>query len=98
MDGACNLPDKFVLRRRMGQFAQGRTDRPDYKSALSVCLNGIPIELGTWVRRPGTRWVANTYRGFEGRLFSFAFKEALPYTIVLTNLACGFIAPTTSAA
>lgn len=80
----------------IGQFAQGRTDSPNYKYALNVCLNGMPIELGTWVRRPGTRWVAQTFGGQPGVLFSFAFKEALPYTIELTNQACRFIAATQS--
>jgi hypothetical protein len=80
-----------------GAFAQGRTDRPDYKYAMSVCLNGIPIELGTWVRRPGTRWVAQTFGGAQSVLFSFSFQDALPYTIELSSLAtCRFIAPTNS--
>lgn len=79
-----------------GKFAQGRTDRPDYKYALNVCLNGIPIELGTWVRRPGTRWVCQTWAGKEARLLPFAFKEALPYTIEISNTIMRFIAPTTS--
>lgn len=79
-----------------GQFAQGRTDRPDYKYALNVCLNGIPIELGTWVRRPGTRWVCQTFGGQQAKLFPFAFKQTLPYTIELTVQTCRFIAPVKS--
>lgn len=80
----------------IGQFAQGRTDDPKYKYALNVCLNGIPIELGTWVRRPGTRWVAQTFGGRQGVLLSFAFKNALPYTIELTDSICRFVAATNS--
>jgi hypothetical protein len=35
------------------KLAQGRTERPDYVTALNVCFNGLPLESGAWTRRPG---------------------------------------------
>ena len=50
------------LGGEISQFAQGRFDRPDYRTSLNVCLNAFPAEIGPWVRRPGSA-CAGTTRG-----------------------------------
>lgn len=35
--------------------AQGRVDHPQYRTALALSLNGLPVEEGAWTRRSGTR-------------------------------------------
>ena len=42
------------LGGEISQFAQGRFDKPDYKVSLNVCYNAFPVEIGAWVRRPGS--------------------------------------------
>jgi hypothetical protein len=64
---------------------QGRTDRPDYRTALNECLNIIPIETGAAVRRSGSRFVGTTRRGLAGRLVKFDFKQNAPYNIEFTD-------------
>lgn len=63
---------------------QGRFDRPDYRAAMNVCLNGYPTEQGSWVRRPGTIHSGTTRGAAPGRVISFDFKQASPYTMELT--------------
>lgn len=60
-------------------------DRPDYRTALNVCLNAFPTEQGSWARRPGFRNCRTTRNGLPGRLFSFDFKQAAPYTLEFTS-------------
>ncbi len=67
------------------QKAQGRVDRFAYKSAMNVCENGLPVETGAWVRRPGTRLAAHSKNGSVARLLSFEFQQNEPYTIELTR-------------
>jgi len=57
---------------------QGRFDRPDYRTAMNVCLNGMPLEQGPWTRRPGSRFCATTRNGTVGRLVSFDLKQSSP--------------------
>ena len=66
------------------QFTQGRFDKPEYRTAMSVCLNGFPLEQGAWVRRPGTRHVFPARGGASGRVRSFDFKQSQPYVIIFT--------------
>src|SRR5258708_24596131 len=69
----------------ISKSAQGRMDLPTYKVSLNVCLNGIPVESGTWMRRPGTRHVAPTRGGFRGRLIPFTFAQNFPYVMEFTD-------------
>jgi hypothetical protein len=55
------------------QSVQGRVDRPDYRTAMSVCLNGLPIEQGAWVRRPGFAHAGFTRGGRPARVIAFDF-------------------------
>jgi len=63
---------------------QGRIDRPDYRFALNECLNWIVNEQGALVPRPGNRFAMTTRGGAPGRVVSFDFKQAAPYSIELT--------------
>jgi hypothetical protein len=64
---------------------QGRTDRPDYKDGMSICINSLPIEQGAWTRRPGFRYGAHTKAGLPARVISYAFQQDAPYTMELTD-------------
>ncbi len=64
---------------------QGRVDRPDYRTFLNVCLNGMPVEQGAWQRRTGTRHAGPTRGGVAGRVISFDFKQAAPYNVEFTD-------------
>jgi len=43
-------------------FLLGRVDSDTYKTGLTVCLNYLPTLQGGIIRRPGTRYVADTKR------------------------------------
>ena len=64
---------------------QGRIDKPEYRTAMNICLNGLPIESGAWTRRPGTQHAWTTRSGLPGRVIPFEFKEARPYTMEFTD-------------
>lgn len=80
------------LGGEISQSAQGRMDLPAYKISLNVCLNAIPVEPGVWMRRPGTRHVAPTRGGAQGKAIPFAFAQNYPYVMVFTD---GFLRFTT---
>ena len=63
------------------KFAQGGMDDPNYKKALAVCLNGLPIEEQCWVRRSGTQVAGHTRAGAAARLQEFAFTASAPYNV-----------------
>lgn len=67
---------------------QGRIDHPKYRTAMNVCLNGIPLEEGAWVRRPGTRYCGCTKAGNPGRVMDVTYTQGEPYTIEFTD---GFV-------
>lgn len=69
----------------ISKFAQGRFDKPDYRISLNVCLNGYPNEIGTWVRRPGTRHGGHTRRGAAGRTIKFDFEQDNAVTLEFTD-------------
>jgi hypothetical protein len=79
----------------ISQAAQGRMDVPAYKMSMNVCLNGIPVESGAWLRRPGTLHVGPNRGGATGKLIKFAFEESFPYQMVFTD---GFLRFTTGPA
>lgn len=74
------------------QTFQGRVDRPDYRTGMNTCLNGLPIEAGSWTRRPGFRYSAWTRNGLPGKLLKFDFKASTPYNIELTDSYMRFFA------
>lgn len=69
-------------------FFQGRTDHPRYRSAMNRCYNGFPIEEGAWVRRPGSRLLAPSFKGQQARLYPFFFTNTAPYQVEFTD---GFV-------
>lgn len=64
---------------------QGRIDRPDYRTAMNSCVNGLPIETGAWTRRPGFNFAQTTRSGNPARGVTFSFKEATPYTMEFSD-------------
>lgn len=52
---------------------------------MNVCLNGLPIEQGAWVRRGGTQHADLTRNGLPGRLIPFDFTRATPYKMEFTE-------------
>lgn len=73
------------LGGEISPFAQGRVDKPDYRTSLNVCLNGFPDEIGTWTRRPGTIHASHTRAGRAGRKIKFDFEQANAVTLELTD-------------
>lgn len=84
------MPDATYLQSSFlgGEWSkamQGRIDRPDYRTAMNACKNGLILESGAWTRRPGFRYGATTKGGGPARLFPFSFKDANPYTMEVSN-------------
>jgi hypothetical protein len=65
-------------------YAQGRADKEQYRTALNLCYNGLPVEEGAWTRRPATVFAATTRSGAQGLLREFAFNQAQPLTLEFT--------------
>jgi len=66
-------------------YAQARFDDARYKSALNVCLNGLPIETGAWTRRPGTQECGYSRQGAPSRIIAFDLSENQPYNMEFTD-------------
>jgi hypothetical protein len=73
------------LGGEISQFAQGRFDKPDYRTSLNVCLNAFPVEIGAWARRPGTMHGGATRGGAPGRTIKFDFEQANAVTLEFTD-------------
>src|SRR5262245_38828311 len=84
MAGASYMRPSF-LSGSWTPSAQGRTDRPDYITALNECLHAVVTETGSWVRRSGTAFAQTTRSGAQGKLFKFDFQQQNPYVIELTD-------------
>jgi hypothetical protein len=74
-----------VLGGEISQAAQGRFDKPDYRTSLNVCLNGFPVEIGPWSRRGGTRHAGTTLNGAPGRVMEFDFQQSAAITNEFTD-------------
>lgn len=68
-------------------LAQGRSDRPDYVTALDQCLNHIPAEEGPLVRRPGTLRMVPTYGRLKAKYLKFISAAACPFVLEMTPTA-----------
>ena len=91
------MPDASYLQTSFlgGEWSplvQGRADDPRYRTGMNVCRNGLPVEEGAWVRRPGQRLVGPTRKGAPGVLREFHFAEAHSYNLELTQNHLRFIA------
>jgi len=82
-DASYAIPN--FLGGEISPFAQGRFDKPDYRTSLNVCLNGFPTEIGTWTRRPGTIHAGPTRAGRPGRKMKFDFEQANAVTLEFTD-------------
>lgn len=82
--GDASLTQTSFLGGKWSKYAQGRYDRPEYRTALNVCLNAMPLEQGAWARRPGSAFAKTTRAGNPGMVRPFDFKQSLPYTIEFT--------------
>lgn len=67
--------------------AQGRIDHPFYKQALNVCLNGLPVAEGAFVRRSGTEFIAPTYQRSVARILPYKDVGDTSYVIELTVIS-----------
>jgi hypothetical protein len=83
MAGASYAVTSF-LGGEWSKWAQGRFDRPDYHTALNVCLNSLPTEQGALVRRPGTQFLSTTRNGQQARLIAFDIKASVPILMEFT--------------
>lgn len=72
--------------------AQGRTTLEEYKTALNVCLNAMPLEQGAWTRRPGFRYIGMTRYGLPAVLRPFRYSRTQAYQAELTALKLRFVA------
>lgn len=84
MGDATNLQTNF-LGGEIAPSSQGRADNPKYKIGMNKSFNGLPIEAGSWQRRPGTRVAAMTRAGALARIIDFDFSENAPYTAEFTD-------------
>ena len=84
MGDASYVQSSFLGGER-SQYIQGRSDLPDYRIGLNVCLNGFPIETGAWVRRPGFQFAQTTRGGSPGRVLKFDFQANAPYNMEFTD-------------
>lgn len=73
------------LGGEISQVAQGRYDRPDYRTSMRTCLNSFPAEIGAWTRRPGSQNAGTTRRGVSGRVMRFDLSQAAPITLELSD-------------
>lgn len=64
--------------------SQGRIDKPGYKMALNVCLNGMPTAEGAFVRRAGLQFLQPTYKRGAARLLPYKDIGGTSYLIALT--------------
>lgn len=83
--GDASFVQPSFLGGEWSPIIQGRMDRPDYRTGLNLCRNGIPVEEGSWTRRPGTRTLAHTRSGAAGFLRTFHFSETAPYAMEFTT-------------
>lgn len=95
MGNASNVQTNF-LGGEWSKAAQGRADKPEYKTALARALNIIPVPPGAAPRRPGFRHVAVTRDGGQARLIDYTFQESAPYIMEVTDGIIRFFSGTTA--
>jgi hypothetical protein len=83
--GDASFVQPTFIGGEISKLSQGRYDRQDYRSLMSTCLNGLPLETGAWVRRPGTHIKAVSRGGAPARTQKFDFKQTAPYDIEFTD-------------
>ncbi len=89
--GRSSIDQTNFLGGEWSKAAQGRADLPNYKTAMDVCRNHIPIEEGALPRRPGTAFIAPAEGGGYARLQPFVNSNALPLAVEFTNGKIRFV-------
>src|SRR3954466_2781501 len=91
--GRASSDQNAVNAGEMSSLMLGRQDLQKYASGLFVCLNGIPIAQGAWVRRPGTAFMHQTkFNDKKSRLFPFQYSVTQTYDLEFGNLYIRFFA------
>lgn len=85
MQGNPSVHQANFLGGEWALTAQGRLDKPQYKTALNVCLNGMPVAEGAFVRRAGTQFIQPTYQRGVARLLPYRDIGGTSYLIALTT-------------
>ncbi len=64
--------------------AHGRSDSSAYRTALTTCLNALPVEEGAWLRRCGTRSLGPTAGRLVAKLLPFQSSSGDPFVMEFT--------------
>lgn len=66
-----------------GGLLEGRVDIDQYRNAMKLCENGVPLVQGPWTNRPGTKFVAEagSTGGAFPRLERFVFSNTQAYIL-----------------
>ncbi len=84
MAGASYVQTNF-LSGEFSKSMQGRMDDPRYRSAMNLCLNGIMLETGAWIRRPAFLFAGRTPSGRPARVYPFNFTSIQPYSLEFSD-------------
>lgn len=84
MPNASNVQSSFAGGEWSPEM-QGHIELPEYKTALALSFNGLPIETAAHSRRPGTLVAQTTRGGAPAKLIRFDFADAYPYNIEFTD-------------
>lgn len=66
------------------KLALGRSDLPEYRTALARCLNAVPVEEGAWLRRTGTQRLLPSYGRQEAKLKLFQSSASCAFALEFT--------------
>lgn len=75
-------------------LAQGRSEQDAYRTAMNVCLNGVPVEEGAWVRRSGTEYIGPTAGRTSAKLLPFQTDDGQSITMEFTAALLQFYSGT----
>ena len=64
--------------------AQGRMSLDTYKTGMNESFNGMPMENGSWMRRPGFRYIGETRYGAAAVLKEFRYSKEEAYQAEFT--------------
>ena len=67
------------------QQAQGHSDLPTYRQAMSLSLNGHPIEEGAWIKRSGFTFLVPSRGRTFCRLIGFDGSATCSFAMAFTN-------------
>ena len=76
-----------------GPLSQGRFTDPHYSTAMSLCLNGFPMEETAWTVRSGTMFTMPTVGRTYAKLLPFSSTQTCSFAMEFTNGAVRFDTP-----